>query len=75
VTIDRGFVPAVSGNTLTIREATAKATFGTTSLTLPRGATVRNNGQSALLSQLRPGERVLTVEGPLRALVAARSTP
>ena len=72
VTFDRGFVQSVSGNDLTIREGTANKTYKTVTLTIPTGATVRNDRHAAQLSSLQSGEHVLVFHGPNRTLVAAR---
>ncbi|HLJ03911.1 MAG TPA: hypothetical protein VKT31_10745 [Solirubrobacteraceae bacterium] len=72
VTIDRGFVQSVSGNSLTMREGTRTATYKTLTLSLPAGTVVRDNRARASLSALKPGEHVLVVQGPQRALVVAR---
>jgi hypothetical protein len=73
VTFDRGFVQSVNGQQLTVREGTKKATYKTVTLTIPAGARVRNNGQSAQLSQLSAGERVGVVQGPKVTRVIART--
>ncbi len=73
LTVDRGFVDSVSGNTLTLREATRTATYRTVSITVPSGARVRNRGQAATLSQLSPGEHVLVLQGLPRTWVIARA--
>ncbi len=73
VTFSRGFVQAVSGQQLTIREGTKKATYKTVTLTIPAGAKVRDNGQTASLSQLTAGQRVGVLQGPNRTLVIARN--
>jgi len=73
VTFDRGFVQSVSGNTLTLREGTKKATYKTVTLTLPSNAKVRNNRQASTLSALKPGERVTVLQAPSRTTVVARN--
>jgi hypothetical protein len=73
VTFNRGFVDSVNGNQLTIREGTKKATYKTVTLTIPAGATVRDNGRTATLSQLTQGQRVGVLQGPKRTLVVART--
>jgi hypothetical protein len=73
VTIERGFVQLVSGQQLTIREGTKKATYKTVTLTIPSGAKVRDNGQTASLSQLTTGQRVGVVQGPKNTWVIARN--
>ncbi len=73
VTLDRGYLERVSGDTLTVREATKTATYKTVTLTLPADARVRNNGHRATLGELRPGERVVVLQGLARAQVVARA--
>lgn len=73
VTFNRGFVQSVNGQQLTIREGTKKATYKTVTLTIPAGAKVRDNGQTASLSQLTQGQRVGVVQGPNRTAVVART--
>jgi hypothetical protein len=73
VTVSRGFVDSVTGNQLTIREGTKKATYKTVTLTIPSSARVRDNGRAASLSQLTQGQRVGVVQGPKRTLVVART--
>lgn len=75
VTVDRGFVQSVSGQQLTIREGTKKATYKTVTLTIPSNAKVRENRQSSTLSALTAGQRVAVVQAPQRTWVIARSAP
>ena len=75
VTIDRGFVQSVSGQQLTIREGTKKATYKTVTLTIPSNAKVRDNRQASTLSALTAGQRVAVVQAPQRTWVIARSAP
>ncbi len=75
VTFNRGFVQSVSGQRLTIREGTKKATYKSVTLSIPPGAKVRDNGKSASLSQLTAGQRVGVVQGPKRSWVIARNAP
>lgn len=75
VTIDRGFVQSVSGQRLTIREGTKKATYKTVMLTIPSNAKVRDNRQASTLSALTAGQRVAVVQAPQRTWVIARSAP
>ncbi|HUJ34585.1 MAG TPA: hypothetical protein VLW51_05205 [Solirubrobacteraceae bacterium] len=76
-TVERGFVQSVSGQQLTIREGTKKATYKTVRLTIPSNATVRDNRQASTLSALTAGQRVAVVQAPQRTWVVARtvSTP
>ena len=73
VTIDRGFVQSVSGQQLTIREGTKKATYKTLTLTIPTSAKVRDNRQASTLSSLKPGQRVAIAQAPNRTWVIART--
>ncbi len=75
VTVDRGFVQSVSGQQLTIREGSAKATYKTVTLTIPSSAKVRDNRQVSKLSALTAGQRVSVVQAPQRTWVIARSAP
>jgi hypothetical protein len=70
-TFDRGVLKAVNGSDLTIAEGTAKATYKTVTLTIPADAKVRDNGQPAQLSALRPGQRVSVFHGPRQTRVGA----
>jgi hypothetical protein len=72
VRFDRGFVQSVSGQQLTLREGTKTSTYKTVTLTIAPGAHVRGNRQTATLSDLKPGQRALVLQGPKRTLVVAR---
>ena len=71
VTFDRGFVQAVSGQQLTIREGTKKATYKTVTLTIPAGAKVRDNGQAPRCRSSPPASGSGSLQGPNRTLVIA----
>jgi hypothetical protein len=73
LTVDRGYVQSTSGDTLTVREATPRATYDTVSVTVPATARIRDNGHPAALSALTPGERVIVVRGLRRMVVIART--
>jgi hypothetical protein len=73
VTIDRGFVQSVSGDSLTLREGIKNATYKTVTLNLPAGTIVRDHRTRSSLSALTAGEHVLVIQGPQRALVVARA--
>jgi len=75
VTVDRGFVQSVSGQQLTIREGTKKATYKTVTLAIPSNAKVRDNRQPSKLSALTDGQRVAVVQAPQRTWVIARTAP
>ena len=64
VTIDRGVVQSVSGQQLTIREGTKKATYKTVTLTIPSSAKVRDNRRASTLSALTAGQRASVVQAP-----------
>lgn len=73
VSFERGFVQSVSGDALTLREGTKKATYKTVTITIPSGARVRNNGQASTLSSLTAGEHVGVLQGPAHTWVVART--
>jgi hypothetical protein len=73
VTFNRGFVQSVNGQQLTIREGTKAATYKVVTLAIPANAKVRDNGQSATLSQLTAGQRVGVLQGPKVTHVIARN--
>src|SRR2546425_8993900 len=53
VTIDTGAFKSLSGDQLTITEGTKSVTYKTVTLTIPSGATVRRNGASAKVGDLK----------------------
>jgi hypothetical protein len=73
VTVERGFVQSVSGQQLTIREGTKKATYKTVTVTIPSSARVRDNRRTSTLSALTTGQRVSVVQAPNRTWVIART--
>ncbi len=73
VTIDRGVVQSVSGQQLTIREGTKKATYKTVTLTIPSSAKVRDNRRASTLSALTAGQRASVVQAPKGTWVTART--
>jgi hypothetical protein len=72
VTIDRGTVDSVSGDTLTMSDGTPTATDQKVTITIPSSARVRNDRRPAALSSLTAGERVVVVQLPQRTVVRAR---
>jgi len=58
VTLDQGKVKSVSGDQLTITEGTQSATYKDVTLTIPSGADVRRNFDTAQISDLKQGDRV-----------------
>ena len=73
VTLDRGTVQSVSGQQLTITEGTKKHAYKTVTLTIPANAKVRDNKQTAQLSDVKAGQRVLVVQGPKNTRVVAHT--
>lgn len=73
-TVDRGFVTSVSGDRLTLREGTRRATYRTVTLTIPAGARVREGKRQAKLADLKPGERAVVLRLPRGTVVRAHDT-
>jgi hypothetical protein len=72
VTINRGTVDSVSGDTLIMTDGTPKASDQKVTVTIPSSARVRNDRRTAVLSSLTSGERVVVVQLPGRTVVRAR---
>ncbi len=72
ITLDRGVVQSVNGQSLTLTEGTRKQAYKTVTLTIPANARVRDDRHNATLADLKPGQRVMVVQAPHRALVVAR---
>lgn len=73
VTFERGVVDSVSGDQLTMTEATRKASYKTVTLTIPANARVRENRVPSGLSALTHGQRVNVITTPTRTYVTART--
>jgi hypothetical protein len=73
VTFDRGTVESVSGDQLTIKEGTPKATYKTITLTIPAGSKVKRDGKDAALSDLQAGDLVAVVTRGDKTVVKART--
>jgi len=73
VTVDRGTVDSVSGSQLTVTEGTRRQTYKTVTLSIPSAAKVRDNRQTASLSSLRKGQRVIVVQAPRWTFVVAHT--
>jgi hypothetical protein len=71
VTTDRGSFSSLSGDQLTITEGTKTATYKTVTLTIPSSATVRRNGETAKLSDLKSGDTVMVMQSPKTTVVVA----
>jgi hypothetical protein len=72
VTVDRGWITAVNGSTISLREGTKSATYKTVDITVPTGVVVRVNRHSATLGDLKPGQRAQIAQLPKRTIVIAR---
>jgi len=72
VTVDRGIVEKVEGNSLTLREGTKKATYKTITIDLPSNAVVRIKRKPGKLSDIKAGQHAMVVRGPQRTLVIVR---
>ena len=72
VTVDRGFVEKVDGNSLTLREGTKTATYKTITLVIPSNAVVRIKRKAGKLSDIKAGQHAMVVKGPQRTLVIVR---
>ncbi|HLI59128.1 MAG TPA: hypothetical protein VKV21_05635 [Solirubrobacteraceae bacterium] len=73
VTINRGTVDSVSGDTLTMTDGTRRRRDRRVTLTIPSDARVRNDRSPASLSSLTAGERVVVVQLPKRTIVRAHA--
>jgi hypothetical protein len=72
VTIDRGFIEKLDGNSLTLREGTKHATYKTVTLDIPSDAVVRIKRKPGKLSDIKTGQHAMVVHGPQRTLVIVR---
>jgi hypothetical protein len=64
VTFDRGKFQSLAGNQLTIKEGTHTTPYKTVTLTIPSNATIDRDGQTAKLTDLKPGDEVNVVQTP-----------
>ena len=72
VTVDRGFVERVDGNSLILREGTKQATYKTITLDIPSNAVVRIKRKPGKLADVKAGQHVMVVRGPKRTAVIVR---
>jgi hypothetical protein len=63
-----GAVSGVSGNKLTIKKGRGA---GTQTVTIPSGATIRRNGNTAKLSDLKSGDHAIVIQTPKETRVMA----
>lgn len=73
VTLARGRVQAVNGQTVTLVEGTRTQAYRTVDLTLPATVRVRDNRQASTLAQVTPGQRATVLIAPKRALLVAHT--
>lgn len=73
VTFERGKIDSVSGPQLTITEGTSKMSYKTVTLTIPADARIRDNRQTATMSDLKVGQRVVVLQAPKRTFVIAHT--
>ena len=64
VTLDNGKVKSVSGDQLTLTEAAKNVTYKDVTITIPSNATIRRNGSTATLADLKAGDRVHVIQAP-----------
>ena len=72
LTVDRGIVEKVEGNSLTLREGTKTATYKTITIDLPSNAVVRIKRKPGKLSDVKAGQHAMVVKGPQRTAVIVR---
>ena len=72
LTVDRGIVQKVEGNSLTLREGTKNATYKTITIDLPSNAVVRIKRKAGKLSDVKAGQHAMIVRGPQRTAVIVR---
>jgi hypothetical protein len=73
VSFERGKVVSVSGQQLTLTEGTPKATYKTVTVTVPTNAVVRDNRQTASLSDVKAGQRAIVLTAPKHTYVIAHT--
>lgn len=72
VVTDRGFVKAVSGDQLTVSQATKKAAYGEATIAVPAGSKVVVNGnKAATLANLVAGQKVAVTQLAGKVVVLA----
>lgn len=71
VSVERGTLASVSGQTLSLREGTRRSTYKTVAVTLSAKTVVRLAGKPSSLSALTAGDRLTVVQGPRRSTVLA----
>jgi hypothetical protein len=74
VTVDRGIVEKVEGNSLTLKEGTKNATYKTMTIDLPSNAVVRIKRKPGKLADVKAGQHAMVVRGPQRTAVIVRNT-
>jgi hypothetical protein len=72
VTVDRGTVQSVQGNSITLKEGTKTATYKTITIDLPSNVVVRIKRRPGKLSDVKAGQHAMVVKGPQRTAVIVR---
>jgi hypothetical protein len=72
LSIERGTLVSVSGQSLTLNEGSRRYTYKSATLSLPSDVKVRLSHQISSLSALAAGDLVEVVQGPKRTAVIAR---
>ena len=73
VTVDRGIVEKVEGNSLTLKEGTKNATYKTMTIDLPSNVVVRVKRKPGKLADVKAGQHAMVVRGPQRTAVIVRN--
>lgn len=73
VTVDRGIVEKVEGNSLTLEEGTKNATYKTMTIDLPSNTVVRIKRTPGKLSDVKAGQHAMVVRGSQRTAVIVRN--
>ncbi len=73
VTFDRGSVQSISGQQLTLKVGTKRATYKTITVTIPSSARVRDDGHLGSLADVKPNQRAIVIQAPARTYVIART--
>jgi hypothetical protein len=71
LTIDEGAITGVGAGTISLREGTKQATYGTPSLTIPPGSDITLNGESVSLEKLAVGDSAVVRSSPEGTMVSA----
>jgi hypothetical protein len=73
VTVDRGIVQKIGGDSITLKEGTKNATYRTVTIDLPSNAVVRIKRKPGKLSDVKAGQHAMVVRAPQRTAVIVRN--